>query len=75
VVFFENTALQESVAAPTKELYDVYKQTLSATYHQEKFQFLKELNQYGINALVTSPEDLTANTINKYLALKAKRLI
>jgi hypothetical protein len=36
---------------------------------------VQKLRQYGIQAVLTRPEDLTMNTVNKYLELKARGLI
>ncbi len=36
---------------------------------------VKELQQHGILTILTAPENLTVNTINKYLELKAKQAI
>ena len=36
---------------------------------------VQKLNQYGIQATLTKPQDLTINTINKYLELKSRGLI
>jgi hypothetical protein len=35
----------------------------------------KELNNYGIQTILTKPEELTINTINKYLEIKARGLL
>ena len=36
---------------------------------------VKELQHYGILSVLTSPENLTVNTINKYLELKARQAV
>jgi len=36
---------------------------------------VQKLRQYGIQAILTKPQDLTLNTINKYLELKSRGLI
>jgi N-acetylmuramoyl-L-alanine amidase len=35
----------------------------------------KKLQQNGIQTLLTRPEDLSINTINKYLEIKARGLL
>ena len=35
----------------------------------------KELQQYGVQTILTKPEQLTINTINKYLEIKARGLL
>jgi len=46
----------------------------------EKFAFekrliVRELIQHGIQSILTQPENLTLDTINKYLELKARGMI
>lgn len=75
VVFFENTELKkakESIAANTEEIYI---QTIIEKFAFEKKQIIKELKRIGVYSILTSPENLTLNTINKYLELKAKGTI
>jgi hypothetical protein len=36
---------------------------------------VKELQKYGIQTILTRPEELTINTINKYLEIKARGLL
>jgi N-acetylmuramoyl-L-alanine amidase len=36
---------------------------------------VQQLRQYGIQAVLTRPEDLSVNTVNKYLELKSRGLI
>lgn len=75
VIFFENTELSEYLDAPALTTDDVYNQTIAEKFTQEKRQIVLELQRYGIYSLLTAPQDLTANTINKYLEFKARGLI
>jgi len=75
VVFFENTELRTFLDAPADTTADVYNQTIAEKFQQEKRQIVLELQRYGIHALLTPPQALTANTINKYLEFKARGLI
>ncbi|WP_151085724.1 DUF58 domain-containing protein [Hymenobacter baengnokdamensis] len=75
VVFFENTELRAYLDAPAETTADVYNQTIAEKFQQEKRQIVLELQRYGIQALLTPPQLLTANTINKYLEFKARGLI
>ncbi|MCR5888989.1 DUF58 domain-containing protein [Hymenobacter sp. J193] len=75
VVFFENTELRAFLDAPTLTTEDVYNQTTAEKFAQEKRQIVRELNRYGIHALLTAPQNLTVNTINKYLEFKSRGLI
>lgn len=75
VVFFENTELRTFLDAPAETTADVYNQTIAEKFQQEKRQVVLELQRYGIQALLTAPQLLTVNTINKYLEFKARGLI
>ena len=75
VVFFENTELRTYLDAPAETTADVYNQTIAEKFQQEKRQIVLELQRYGIQALLTPPQLLTVNTINKYLEFKARGLI
>lgn len=75
VVFFENTELKAIVDSRALSLQEVYEHTIAAKFLSEKKQIIRELNKYGIPALLTPPEMLTANTVNKYLEFKARNMI
>lgn len=75
VVFFENTELDVYLRSPASTTEDVYNQTIAEKFAQEKRQIVRELQRYGIHAVLTAPENLTVNTINKYLEFKSRGLI
>lgn len=73
VVFFENTELMELSAKEAYTIEEVYIKTIAEKMAFEKRQIVKELAKYGILAVLTTPEKLTVNTINKYLELKERQ--
>nr|MCU0355834.1 DUF58 domain-containing protein [Cytophagales bacterium] len=73
--FFENTELKEVLETPATDTEAVYVQTVAQKFAYEKRQIVKVLQQHGIHAVLTPPQNLTVNTINKYLELKARGLI
>ncbi len=75
VVFFENTELTKLAQADAHSVQDVYVKTIADKLAFEKRMVVKELQQYGILSLLTSPQQLTVNTINKYVELKSKQMI
>lgn len=75
VVFFENTEIKEFSEAKAKDLSEIYTQTVARQFLAEKAAMVQKLKQYGIQAVLTAPEDLSVNTINKYLELKSRGLI
>ncbi len=75
VVFFENTELRELTQTPVTDIESIYTKTIAEKFAFEKKMIVKELRQYGILSLLTAPENLTVNTVNKYLELKARQAI
>ena len=75
VVFFENTELTKLSVAKANNVEDVYVKTIADKLAFEKRLVVKELLKYGILSVISSPQNLTVNTINKYLELKAKQVL
>lgn len=75
VVFFENTELHQLTISEAKSIEDVYVKTIAEKFAFEKRLIVKELMKHGILSILTSPQKLTINTINKYLELKARQAI
>ncbi len=75
VIFFENTELKTLLDKPAVTTEEIYHKTIAEKYFYEKQQIVRELAQYGIQALLTPPQNLTVNTVNKYLELKSRGII
>ncbi|GAB3034447.1 DUF58 domain-containing protein [Spirosoma pulveris] len=75
VIFFENTELRTLLDQPAADTEQIYLKTIGEKFTFEKKQIVKELGQYGIQTILTAPQNLTANTVNKYLELKARGMI
>ena len=75
VIFFENTEITEVIERPADTLKEVYYKAIAERFGYEKKLIVKELQTHGIQSILTPPEKLTINTINKYLELKARNLI
>lgn len=71
-IFFENTELHELLTMPTSSTEKIYIKTISEKFAFEKRQIIKELNRHGIQSILTTPENVTVSTINKYIELKAR---
>lgn len=74
-VFFENTELEEFVIDEAKDVRNLYHKISAQKFIFEKKLIVQKLHQHGINALLTKPEDLTIDTINKYLEIKSRGII
>lgn len=75
VIFFENTELKSLIEKKASSLKEVYHKALAERFSLEKKLIVKELQKVGIQSILTTPEKLSVNTINKYLELKARNLI
>ena len=75
VVFFENTELRQLTDTQVDNMEDLYIRTIAERFAYEKRLMVKELQQHGITTILTAPQNLTINTVNKYLELKARRAI
>ncbi len=75
VIFFENTELNEFAHKKAETVHQIFEQTIAEKFIYEKKLIVNELRKHGIQTILTKPEDLTVNTINKYLEIKARGLI
>lgn len=75
VVFFENTGLRELLDQKSERVEDVYVKAFAEGLAVEKQEIARELERNGIGALLTKPESLTVDAINKYLEIKARGMI
>jgi hypothetical protein len=75
VVFFEDTELKTVDETEAKSLRDVYFKTVAGKLAIEKQAMILELRKYGIQSILTTPEKLTTDTINKYLEIKSRGMI
>ena len=74
-IFFENTALEELISKPATTIPDIYNKTIAEKFSYEKRLIVKELESRGVYAILTKPENLTINVINKYLEFKARGIV
>ena len=72
VVFFENTELRQLISSQPGTTEEVYIKAIGEQFSLDKKLIVKELKRRGIHSILTPPQHLTINTINKYLAIKAR---
>ncbi len=75
VIFFENDEITGYAKNDAENLEDIYLTTIAQKFAVEKNLIRQELIKYGIQTIISKPEDLSINTINKYLELKSRGLI
>lgn len=74
-VIFTNKEVEDFAYSQGKTLKEAYNLNVARNYILEKKRMVSELNNRGIQTILTRPEELTINTLNKYLELKAKGLV
>lgn len=75
VVFFENTSLRQLTENKVADMEGLYVKTIAEKFVNEKKLIVKELQKHGIASILTSPQNLTVNTVNRYLEIKARQAI
>ncbi len=75
IVFFENTELTHFLKKKAANVEEIYEKAIAEKFDMEKRTIVKELQKHGIQSIFTTPEELTVNTINKYLEIKARGLL
>lgn len=75
VVFFEDADLKEYIARPATDTEGYYRHVIAEKFAFEKRLIVSTLKQNGIYSLLTTPENLSVDVINKYLEMKTRQLI
>ncbi len=75
VILFENTELHDLLNKQAGNTSEIYSQTIAKKIDYEKTQITFELQKLGIQCVYTKPQNLTVNTLNKYLELKSRGMI
>lgn len=75
VVVFKNTELEELARTPAKGSFEVYNQIIAEKFNYEKSLIVQEIQRNGLQTIFTAPQNLTVNSINKYLELKSRGMI
>ncbi|WP_424494322.1 DUF58 domain-containing protein [Salinimicrobium sp. GXAS 041] len=75
VIFFENSELETIINSEATTIPGVFDKTIAEQFAYDKRLMTRELHKYGIQTVLTKPEDLTVNTINKYLEIKKRGLL
>ena len=75
VIFFKNVELNSLIENKADTIQKVYDKVIAEKFEFEKRLIVNELKKYGIYSILTEPENLTVNTINKYLEIKSRGLI
>lgn len=74
-VLFQNSELETLAYQSPRTVREAYQSIVAEKMTGLKSKIAMELTQNGIHSILTLPENLSINTINKYLELKAKGVI
>ncbi|PQJ09824.1 DUF58 domain-containing protein [Flavipsychrobacter stenotrophus] len=75
VIFFQNTLLEEIHESTPDDIEGIYIKTIADQFAYEKRQIVKVLRQHGILSILTTPQNLNVDVINKYLEMKARQMV
>lgn len=75
VIFFKNTEIDKLISNKAETVQQVYDKVIAEKFDFEKRLIVNELKKFGIYSILTTPENLTVDTINKYLEIKARGLL
>jgi len=75
VAFFLNSEFNDILDMPPSDMEEIFRKGMAEKLSNDKFLIVKELNRYGIYTILSKPENLTINSISKYLEFKARGLI
>jgi uncharacterized protein (DUF58 family) len=75
IVFFNNTELNDLIHKKASNVQEIYDKVIAEKFAFEKRLIVNELRKYGIYSVLTQPENLTLDTINKYLEIKARGIL
>ena len=75
VILFENTEIGQLLESSTDSVEDIYLKSTARKFIQTKQLMAARLRQNGIKVVLTRPEDLTGQVINKYLEMKQRGVL
>ncbi len=75
VSFFLNSEFNNILENTPVDIEETFRKGMAEKFSNDKQLIVKELNRYGIHAILSKPENLTINSINKYLEFKARGLL
>lgn len=75
VVFFEDIEMNDYIHSPKSSTEDYYQHVIAEKFANEKRLIVSTLRQHGILSLLTTPDSLSVDVINKYLEMKQRQIL
>jgi uncharacterized protein (DUF58 family) len=70
-IIFKNTEFDKFLNEPLNNVRQAYYKGVAEKLNLDKKQIVKELRQHGVETIYTAPENLSIESINLYLSIKA----
>jgi uncharacterized protein (DUF58 family) len=70
IVFFEDAEQRDYIATPAVSMEDYYQHVVAEKFSYEQRLIVQLLRKHGIQALLTTPDALSVDVINRYLEMK-----
>lgn len=74
LVVFENSELESFANETARDVKEIYDKTMAKHLLFQKRLIAKEVGKYGIQSLITKPEMLSSELLNKYLNIKKRQM-
>lgn len=71
VIIFKDDEIDELIKSEAKKESLMYSKVIAEKYMSDKQKVISTLRQNGITSVISSPEQLSVNVINKYLEIKS----
>ena len=75
VVFFEDAEMNDYIRSPKRSMEEYYQHVIAEKFAYEKRLIVSTLRQYGIYSVLTTPDKLSIDVINKYLEMKQRQIL
>lgn len=75
VVFFEDAEMNDYIRSPKHSTEEYYQHVIAEKFAYEKRLIVSTLRQHGIYSLLTTPDHLSVDVINKYLEMKQRQIL
>ena len=75
VVFFDDPELHDFTLSPQEKEIEYFEHVIAEKMLYDRKLIVSTLRQNGIYSLLTTPNQLTVDVINKYLEMKSRQLL
>ena len=75
VVFFEDAEMNDYIRSPKHSTEEYYQHVIAEKFANEKRLIVSTLRQHGIYSVLTTPDKLSIDVINKYLEMKQRQIL